>query len=208
MTQVAEAIKSITLQREHNLRQMDIVRMKQQEARTHHCFSNTSANCSTNYLDSSQSTLQHDDYDGVYRTMHECDSLLQFLTERHSIDPAVTAASENAHRSPKDDSTIIEELRLHNSALRQHIVDLLRDIETQGSDLEHYKMENARLHARVHDVERRAKMSDSADSEFEYSLPQAVRMKLADFSSLELPPLEMPKFDLAILKTNNSESSE
>ena len=225
-TNVQEALQSLSLQKQYHIQQKDVVRMKQRRAKV--LGQRTGPVSPPTYTinddhvqwphDGSNEVPPEDamdgdtaeEHNGVYRTMKECDSLLQFLNHRQSLDyrslvPPTSSsayASNNGSRSPKDDKVIIEELKTHNDALRGHVMDMLRDLETQAKDLEHYKAENGRLHARLRDMEKmnRSQMTESVDSELEYQ-PMHLRMNLDDLTSLELPPLEMPKFDLDSFKT-------
>ena len=227
-TNVHEALQSLNLQKQYHIRQKDVVQLKKRHAKilaqrtgrasppTYHINDDhvqwpqdaSHDAPSEDMVDAASA----DEHNGVYRTMKECDSLLQFLSHRQSLgyrslvppNSSSAYASNNGSKSPKDDKVIIEELKMHNDALRQHVLDMLRDLETQAKDLDHYKSENGRLHARLRDMEKmnKSQMTESADSDLEYQLPMHVRMNLDDLTSLELPPLEMPKFDLDSFKSS------
>ena len=152
----------------------------------------------------------------ICRTMEECDSLLQMLNHRGHEDEKsngekkgdVTPRQQtNGTKVPKDDKVIIEELRMHNIALCTHIVDLLKEIEQNKRQMQHYKSENDELKDKLnrHDTSYNM-MEDSTDSEKYYPVP--VGMNLHDLPSLELPPLEMPKFDFSALKIDSEEPQD
>ena len=220
MSTVKEALDSIQNQQKYHLQQKKVVEMEKAKAEAE-AMQNTvtvgdddSARWCRDYPHGVTSSDLMDDTgtNSVARTIRECDTLLHFLNQRPSLDYRSyslmhTATGTTAPaRAMKDDAQIIEELRIHNDALRKHVIDLLQEKETQDRDLQHYKAENNRLHARLRDMEKmkNSRMSDSIDSELEYQVPPTMRMNLDDLSSLDLPPLEMPKFDIDAMQ--NSES--
>ena len=150
-----------------------------------------------------------DEVDGqlsVFRTMEECDSLLSFLKNRaagrymeNTIYPETfqNKTMIGGIKNRKDDKTIIEELRMHNDALRTHILELLRENEGYYKELQTLRKENVELHkSRNNGGKRDSFLTESTDSEkSEKYYPNPHRIDINDLPSLELPPLEMPTFD-------------
>lgn len=156
-----------------------------------------------------------DEVDGnllVHRTMEECDSLLAFLRKRSeaggkSLDPLASIV-QKALKSPKDDKTIIEELRVHNDALRFHVLSLLEENEEYEQQIRVLELENdnlrgtsSNLWTSPEDTSRLSpkmassgliESSESDKSEKYYPNPNRI-----DVNDLpKLPPLEKPQFDM------------
>ncbi len=146
----------------------------------------------------------------IYRTMEECDSLLLFLKKRaitagknmDELDAVCGGSGEyskklftSAAMVPTDDKLLIEELTMHNEALRFHILDLLKECEES-------KRDNQDLRDKIHRLEA-VVMCDSGEEEKVY--PLLSKLSLDDLPSIELPPLEMPKFDFDSFKIRSDE---
>lgn len=142
----------------------------------------------------------------AYRTMAETDSLLQYLANRHYGNYSLKDLNKHkenslrqktmdeiiaeAVKSPKEEKTIIEELRIHNEELRKHISIILKELET-------CEAEKSQLAHKLEQYEHaQALYLDNVDAE-EFNLP-----------SLDLPPLEMPHFDFETVKDELSNSLE
>ena len=158
--------------------------------------------------------------------MEECDSLLAFLRRRaqemgRSIEePGTlsitqlpeTSVIESGVKTPKDDKTIIEELRVYNDALRYHILDLLKQTEEQAGVVNQLREENTQLKLKLNSTDSKsgtalAESSDSEKSEKYY--PNPANINIDDLPSLELPPLEVPTFDFNVIgKLQNLNDSQ
>lgn len=222
MTSVHSALESLQLQKQRHLGEISVIRHKQHCEEMKKTMLPTSRSPSQpemgpvnlNMPNGKQGTI--DEVDGqlsVYRTMEECDSLLTFLRNRAAgHNGENTTYSEIANqkpspigtKNPKDDKTIIEELRMHNEALRAHILDLLRENEGYYKELQILRKENVEFHISqsgknkqqspgVHSSSMLADSTDSDKSEKYYPNPN--RLDINDIPSMELPPLEMPTFD-------------
>ena len=223
MTKSTESLQSMELQQQYHIRQKDIVLLKQKQAEAQAAQQKTSQHDSHSTVRWSKD-FPHgvpsedlldmvDDGSMALRTIHECDSLLAFLNNRHSMDyKSLHEVKPAKKRLIKDDSQIIEELRIHNDALRRHILDLLHDRDVAESDLQYYKQENQRQRERIQELENtnRSNMtqSTSMDSDLEYQMPAALKMNLDDLASMDLPPLEMPKFDFDGLTIGGDQSTD
>ena len=223
-TVVIQALESLSLQRERHLKEEAVIRHKQRCHQMVNKYSQyrqerprsktplqeesegatlTNGEISINQLASTITTV--DENLLVYRTMEECDSLLQFLKNRTATagKPEPPKASkytssqnkkqlfQSGTKIPIDDQLIIEELRMHNDALREHILELLTECDLKDLQANQYKKENEKLVERLRKLE--SQMSESNESEKCYPLPS--RMSVDDLPSMELPPLEMPTFD-------------
>ena len=137
-------------------------------------------------------TSTNDNVACVERTMRQCDTLLKFLDDRLGPDKCQPNESDNvcAVKVPKDERTIIEELQVHNEALREHICELLKECDSQHHLVERFRTENATLRDRVAQLERRA-----AVDELDHQGPLPLDMNVDDLASLPLAPLEIPHFD-------------
>ena len=140
------------------------------------------------------------DVAGVERTMRQCDTLLKFLDDRLRPDKCQPNESDDvrAVKVPKDERTIIEELRVHNEALREHICELLEECDSQHHLVEGFRTENATLRDRVAQLER--SLCAGVD-ELDHQGPLPLDMNVDDLASLPLAPLEMPHFDYDSLVT-------
>lgn len=133
-----------------------------------------------------------------------------------------TSAAENVETkrmTAKSDTVIIEELRVHNDALRAHILDLLNEAEEYQRqedytrrEMDYLRGDNRRLKERLHRLENNAPGASGSPlattSDTFYSFPVGMALNLDNLPSLELPPLEVPKFDFNTLKPNGDWDEE
>ena len=159
MTSVTGALESLELQKQRHQSEISVIRHKQRceemkKTSTSPPFRSPSRPEETNHAGFTSKKMgtvdELDGHSSVYRTMEECDSLLAFLRNRSSgrnIDQNAMYV-EKPHgkiggiKNPKDDKTIIEELRVHNEALRSHILELLRENEGYYKELQSLRKEN------------------------------------------------------------------
>lgn len=247
MTSSTESLQSMELQKDHHIRQTEIVRLRQRQAEMRNQSvkgMDVSGRWSKDFPHGVPSEDLLDVVDmntetgAALRTIQECDSLLAFLNNRHSLDyksyeqarsmkpPSAQTPLAKRHIGPKDSAQIIEELRIHNDALRRHILDCLHDQDALEAELAHARDQNARLRERVRQLEgkdmdeseagntnissnpsRRQMMTQSMEADLEYE-PATLRMNLDDLASMDLPPLEMPKFDMDALTLTSSQSDD
>ena len=191
------AAESIHLQKASHVKQQDIIKDKKMRAEITQKMKKKQREAALNKSLSVDSQATLDDCEEqerelvVYRTMEETDSLLTFLKKRadgstdgHPKNPLLKSAS----KIPKDEKQIVEELRIHNEALRNHVLQLLRELDER-------QRENANLRERLRIHEEKKYMANSYDSETYFSVPISSGIDLPD-----LPPLEMPTFDFNSLK--------
>ncbi|XP_074640877.1 uncharacterized protein LOC141898716 isoform X2 [Tubulanus polymorphus] len=144
----------------------------------------------------------------IYRTMTETDSLLQFISNQGHVigseqiksDALLNRATQEsftaAMKQPKCDQVIIEELRIHN----EELCKLLKKYITK---FEYVENENRLLKAKLTKYET---MTASTLTEEEYSaIPGG--MHIADDETLDLPPLDTPKFDFDAFKDFDDSST-
>lgn len=239
-TSVESALCSLRLQRERHLQQKKVIRYKQQVAALTEAADDDPTQTSPPDLDllvDDEGDIRHSDLEKstVYQTIEDCDSLLQFLNKRaaaagrgiHQADTLKALLSQNnagcqGVKVPKDDKMIIEELRLHNIALLNHIADLLKETEGRQARLEQYeqelnqfRLENYELKEKLQRLQQAARgripAREDSESDMEHSTelyPFPSGMNLDDLPILRLPPLEMPKFDFDSLKIASNKCSE
>lgn len=112
-----------------------------------------------------EGSLRH----AIYRTIEEQDSLLSLISLPDDIQ---------TFKHPKDNNTVIEELRTANSQLRSLVESLLGQLEAKEQEV---RQLTQRLQAR------------SADSNDEMCPGEGHSLRLAPLPPLA--PLEMPLFD-------------
>ena len=228
MTSVSGALESLELQKQRHKSEISVIRHKQrcEEMTKTLSTSPPSKSPSQPEVANIKTGIANGKPDGanevdgqllVYQTMEECDSLLSFLKNRaagrHMENTIYPETFQNKTmiggiKNPKDDKTIIEELRMHNEALRTHILELLRENEGYYKELQTLRKENVQLHISRNDGgEHDSVLTESTDSEkSEKYYPNPHRIDINDLPSLELPPLEMPTFDFDSLnKLNDSQ---
>lgn len=235
--------ESLSLQRKQHLQQKKVIRYKQQVAALHDAAldddetpADGAQQQTLNLLESDEGDIRRCDdsmMTSVHRTIEECDSLLQFLNDRataagrtyHQPDTLKILLTHNNYdvhgtKIPKDDQLIIEELRLHNIALRSHITDLLTEsdenriqMKNYEQELNQYRQENYELKEKVLKYQRAAQRNRHRITD-EYEMEKSVEgqnypfpscMNLDDLPGLKLPPLEMPEFDFDSLKIASSD---
>lgn len=131
--------------------------------------------------------------DSIYRTLTENDSLIGLLLRRrqnldsdnasfHSgvpVERVFYSKSKESNKVNKSTEKETEDLRFHNEDLRKHVQQLLKE-------LEEVKKENKQLKEKHEGTQI---FSDVGDCEL-HLIP-------------DLPPLEMPQFDLDLLELEN-----
>lgn len=134
------------------------------------------------------------DFNDLYKTMSETDSLLQFLNQRSHArrdkDIKHDAFVRKNRKLPKSYETVIEELQIHNADLRKNILMLLEEVDG-------CRREKERLLEKVEHQER----CRALDPEAMFAMDQS-RVQLP---AIELPPLEMPSFDFDSLTDDSNE---
>jgi hypothetical protein len=210
-TSKQNALESIKLQRESHLKEQNVIRMKKQKAALVEKARLKEQQKLAKGRTPSQESV--DDTDGkvyeeeqymtmLYTTMAETDSLLQFMGNQTHRTPSAyqkliknLSSSEELARSgskvPKDDKQIIEELRIHNVDLRKHLERTLQELDCSQKECQ-------KLHDRLKRSEDKP-LSDSSEGSDTFCAVRSSDM-LEDLPSLELPPLEMPKFDFQAFK--------
>ncbi len=251
LSHASSAVESVRLQRKRHLAQVAIIKQKQEYAALFKTIIMPRSPGEVGHQLTNQKAGTIEDVDGdtaVFRTMEECDSLLTFLRNRaamqgRSVDqPAAVfrrgeRICETGTKAPKHDATIIEELRMHNDALRTHILDLLRendDLRMQLDSVQNVKTEQ--IHSKgtqenlqnvkgnpespegnlpvnlallEEEIQNSVLMAESSESEkSEKYYPHPDRMDINNLPSLQLPPLEMPKFDFDSLNIGSSSTEE
>lgn len=213
MTSSAKALESLNLQKDYHLRQIEIIhsrRPKQDEVVGNRlCLDFKERKSAVNAEDKPQNG---DNAERLYQTMEQCDNLLDFLESRTGegvvsggrFRSLQGAAYQSGIKIQKDEKQIIEELRLHNESLQGHVLTLLQECETSKDEIDRLRSENRQLRHDVtrHDVTRHGRdqwMMTSTEVQQQRFLDDELQI---DLRSLELPPLEMPKFDFDLIAVN------
>lgn len=209
MTSSVKALESLNLQNDYHLRQIEIIhsrRPRQDEVTaTRLCLDLKRGKADVNAEDKLQNG---DNAERLYQTMEQCDNLLDFLESRtgegvSGFRSHQGAAYQSGIKIQKDEKQIIEELRLHNESLQGHVLTLLQECETSKDEIERLRSENRQLR---HDVTRHDVTCHDRDHWMMTSTEVKQRFLddelQIDLRSLELPPLEMPKFDFDLIAGN------
>lgn len=141
----------------------------------------------------------------VMQTMEECDSLLRILDERaeerglaSGVDYFTTAGMARGCKYNKQADVVVEELRIHNDALRAHVMFLLTECEEKDTEIARLVEENKLLKQSRSEVRL-----NELDNEPEEPLPTPKDIKLDDVPNLPLAPLEKPHFDFTSFPLGN-----
>lgn len=205
-TSSATALESLVLQKAFHLRQIELIRKRKPkniEMQGNHLRTDGEGKKAVSGGDEKPPQTE-DAAERLYQTMEQCDSLLCYLNQRTKTSEKgfhlgnIPKPYHSAIKIKKDDKEVIEELRLHNESLRTHILSLLQECDMLKAESERMHSENKRLKqdlARRHDY-RTSTLSYETKSHFNNQLH-------LDLGSLELPPLEIPKFDFDLLAGNN-----
>ncbi|XP_022246609.1 nuclear receptor-binding factor 2-like isoform X1 [Limulus polyphemus] len=224
-----KARESLVLQRDFHFRQKAVVQYKQnQQDATKKAAENLKADvarlktANEEEPPGEQHPLNSENIQlAIFRTMAENDSLLQFL-----IQPNVTTNSETVNsdcvmesksydsiirgaiKTPKDDKTLIEELRVNNEELKKLVQQLIGKLEKASQ-------ENQNLRVTIEDLQRKIVGQGSRTLQL-----MADRNSPYQFSPIsdsspggglrELPalaPLEIPNFDFTLLRSEAARQS-
>lgn len=218
-----EALQSLTLQREFHLKQEAFIRQKQQIAlsskkkakkqrplsgqdqldnETRDPKVKLGVDMNTHTLECSQNQAETP----IMRELGECEALVQSMSlsvenpglkEDKTIKENQPKTTEADTPSQVKNVAALDELKGHLFTAKCHAINMLKDNELLQRQVQYYKCENEQLKEKLNRPER-TYMEDSTDSEKYYPVP--VGMNLHDLPSLELPPLEMPKFDFSAIK--------
>lgn len=180
LTTVNKALESLKLQHDYHIKQKDIVRVKkiqfeiQKKIIDYRKQKMTLEKKASLNSERKEQDLQW----AIFRTMEEADSLLGMLVMRDDelLETEGSTKSESeviiGKKIPKDDCTVIEELRTLNTQLRSLITQLLSQLDASERQVETLR---ARLRA--------------YEDDYPNPLP-------------ELPPLEMPQFDFSTVPSD------
>ncbi|XP_071448138.1 nuclear receptor-binding factor 2 [Hetaerina americana] len=172
LTNVAKALESLTLQRDYHIQQESVIKMKsncyEKHLKSAACDHKKIINPEIPVQPERES---HHLQAEIYKTMEEADSLLQILLKKGTLSKEVLGNKENnlpentvteqeavarlepsewkpcmsGSRLPKDDQTVIEELRVVNEQLRSQVVQLLEDLDLCHKENDHLKRRILRL---------------------------------------------------------------
>ncbi|XP_064631184.1 nuclear receptor-binding factor 2-like [Lineus longissimus] len=213
------ALESIRLQRESHIKEQDVIKMKKQKAamvekariKEQQKLAKGRSQTQDGGDETDDKVCDEEQYmTMIYTTMAETDSLLQFMGSRpHRSASAYQkmikklSSNEDSSRTgskvPKDDKQVIEELRIHNVELRKHLERTLNELDSS-------RQECRLLKDRLKSIEDKP-LSDSSEGSETFCAVRSTDM-LEDLPSLELPPLEMPKFDFQAFKDFEDEHDE
>lgn len=218
LTDNEKAKQSIELQKEYHLKQKDFLRLKKTQ---YHAYKEAlrvqkeamsrvmKVRGGTGKQSGSETegvTLQK----AIYRTIEEADSLLELLVhreegERFDNDTNQETKTESLNQTinlgskqPKDDHTVIEELRIVNYQLRSLITELMSQLTASEKEVTTLKQRISELEVENKKLKPESIAASAYSSPFVFSPAD----ELAPEVTSELPvlaPLEMPNFDLSVL---------
>lgn len=211
-TSSTTALESLNLQKDRHLRQIEVIRNRKSKQ-------HVEMKCDKPHVDTNETILNEKPANGVaektsdimserlYTTMEQCDTLLCYL-EGRTVELNASEARFHKHLKPfyqsgvkiqKDDKQIIEELRVHNESLQNHILSLLQEREQFKTEVDRLRSKNEKLSQDLaHHKDRW--ITKSPDNLY-------LNEPGLQLDSLDLPPLEMPKFDFDILSGTHDRDS-
>lgn len=139
--------------------------------------------------------------------MGRCDTLIQYLAGRNSgansPSPTMEAIYDKGltnppHKIPKVDKEVIEELKMHNESLQDYVLQLLQEVDFQKSENDRLRKENADIKKQIENL-RNLSLDDSCEEREGYPI---LDIDVDNLATMQLPPLEMPKFDYTPFKLN------
>ena len=236
-TTIQQALESLSMQREHHIRQQALIREKQrrhlQAQRQKHLKDASGSPMTVSKASSddhaasssSESDMSSSDKRLYLKNIQESESLLRFLNNRaargkdfgpnrEEIIYRFESKTDTVY-ADKSDKMVMEELRTHNDALRNQILEFIKDSEENHRqiaylqrELDFCRKENRDMKDRFSKTERNSRnqtipLQDSVHSETLYSMPMG--LNLDNLPALDLPPLEMPKFDFDSIKSGTDE---
>jgi len=213
------ALESIELQKEWNERQIRMLQLKKSFIeRTEHQKKQNGITSSKNL----QKDVVVENLEAkIFRTIETHDSLICYLGQRGHINTherqchstiEETEEKEGSppivgNKHPKDDSTVIEELKVLSGQLRESVQGLLIQLDDRNREIE-----QLRAHIRDLELEKSSKeddnkgskaITDSSETTSPYVFSPITELSpdMADLKSLpSLEPLKLPDFDISMLK--------
>jgi len=216
ITSDKQALESLGLQHNQHLKKQDLLRRKLAQVKL---YSVTAGDSSSQVLHTMITSREVDKAQlgsDVMQTMEECNSLLHILDARaeerqitSGVDYFTTAGMARGCKYNKHADMVLEELRIHNDALRAHVMQLLTECEDKDLKIARLMDENHRL--RQPSTENSDVLQEcnrpayEAEAEIpEQPLPTPKDIKLDDVPNLPLAPLEKPDFDFTSFPLGNA----
>ncbi|CAH1988306.1 unnamed protein product [Acanthoscelides obtectus] len=231
MTENPRSLESIRLQKMYHEKQIDLMRAKKSQAqieqyrKSHHLNRKISSNGECDNSEGLEAT--------IYRTIQVHDSLIDYLGKRSGSDndslksystsdtddrqdkDCTTPIVGNKH--PKDDSQIIEELKVLSGQLRDSVQCLLVQLDDRNKEIEKLKATINVLESEKQKASAKSstngslKVTDSSGgtSPYVFSPCSELSPDVNEISSIPpLAPLEMPNLDfLSVMKSNNNNAN-
>lgn len=215
------ALESIQLQKEFNERQIRMLQLKKSYLERTEKEKKLNGIVSSKH---SQKDVVENLEAKIFRTIETHDSLICYLGQRGIIQihdrqcPSTIDETEEKEGSPpivgskhpKDDSTVIEELKLLSGQLRESVQGLLIQLDDRNKEIE-----QLRAHIKELELEKSSKESDNknllkvaedpseATSPYIFSPITELSPEITDLSLPSLEPLQLPEFDISKLKQFN-----
>lgn len=177
------ALESLHLQVQYHAKKKDLLRLKKLQHQAIQEAMRVQKEAMSRVLKTKKKTEAGDGDEtlqkAIYRTFEEADSLLELLVHKKDVTakPAVESlptGSTSGSKRPKDDTTVIEELRIVNYQLRSLITQLMTELAESEKQVDALK-------ERVMELEASRKSSETP----------------AIMSCEDLPPLDMPSFKVS-----------
>jgi len=199
-----EALKSILLQQDYHRRQIEIIQDKLQSVILFSQQEKFSATVE-DQLEHNNCALNRAVCGGPYETMdNRHDTMLQYVLSKVPIGASDAVDNEclvKAIKIQKDDKTVIEEQQLTINNLRIHIQELRCEADQLKANLAEERNKvcllqclNDQLNAKVARYEA-ARGKDDAEQDSKC----ASMLEDNSGTSIDLPPLEVPKFDFELV---------
>ncbi|KAF4517030.1 hypothetical protein B566_EDAN013224 [Ephemera danica] len=179
-TRQPRALESLTLQRQHHLRQTDVIRLRKSQ---YEKFQRAVENHKAKMLQQQQQQqkpLAGEDIDlefppanlpvAIFRTMEETDSLMHQLLQRgldSNDDPALAVPQaerpmqERGSKQPKDEKQVVEELQTLTHHLHNLVIQLLTQLDESNQEKEALRTQNRILIAQLEATQNSSPPSSS-----------------------------------------------
>ncbi|CAH1106150.1 unnamed protein product [Psylliodes chrysocephalus] len=233
LTENVRSLESLRLQKNYHLKQIDMVKLKIAQTKIDNYRKTVQLQKRKISLPSSEADTEEGLGATIYRTIEVHDSLIDYLGKRggsdnDSVKSYSTSDNEEkleketaqiiGNKHPKDDSQIIEELKVLSGQLRDSVKCLLLQLDDRNREIEKLRatirvLEGEKQKARQAKNNSSLKVvTDSSGGTSPYIFSPCSELSpdvVNDSRSLPpLAPLEMPNFDfLSFIKSNSTNNN-
>jgi MIT domain of nuclear receptor-binding factor 2 len=199
----SKATESLHLQRDHHLRQIELITLKKHHYEKYkvavkHLQSDKLTNMTLlagHTTDTVELQLQ------IYKTMEEADSLLEILNRRGDPNQEVEVTpTTTAIKKPKDDQTVIEELKTLNHQLQMLVFHVLQEADTLKERIKVLELGQGGV--------KKVEDAGSANNDDRPPIFYVSNENSSDALDEELPALDLPNFELPALSSQTLDESD